>query len=232
LALLLNAQEILAATGSESVRAAATTLLRDEDAAIVVVKDGPRGATLFDARGGEHWIPPYHSTRLYKIGSGDVFSATFARWWLQGTDAAEAADRASRQTAAYVESPVLPLCAVVESRPRRSVRPTQTVLLVAAASTLTGRWLIAVVEEALHHLGVSRIEKLDLEDWLTCAAPPLRAENTAVLICLADERTVRALPATGHRQVIFVDDASPTSPQSGSFSDLSQALYELCWDPE
>jgi hypothetical protein len=238
LALILNAEEILAMTGRESISDAATTLMRDEDAMIAVVKDGPRGARVIDAHGQERWIPPYHSSRLYKIGSGDVFSAMFAHWWLGGTDAVEAADRASRETAAYVDSPVLPLATSEGARPRRAVGNTQNVLLVAEGTTLTSLWLISIIEEALHHLGIGRVEKVEPADWLRGEYPSLPPESTAALICVTDRQTFQAphpLPANSSlRQVIFLDEAIRSASDFGSpeaITDLSQALYELFWDP-
>ena len=51
------------------------------------------------------WVRAFPSRRVYKIGSGDAFSAGFAHAWLiEGQDAVSAAWFASRIAAAYVET--------------------------------------------------------------------------------------------------------------------------------
>lgn len=55
-------------------------------------------------------IPAYATHSVFSIGSGDVFSAAFySKWALEDTDAADAANFASRVTANYCESGVISL---------------------------------------------------------------------------------------------------------------------------
>jgi sugar/nucleoside kinase (ribokinase family) len=44
----------------------------------VVVRDGAVGAYVFDRNAAPRHGPSYPTCSVYKIGSGDVFSATFA----------------------------------------------------------------------------------------------------------------------------------------------------------
>src|SRR3546814_4230785 len=69
---------------------------------------GPAGALVITAA-GETWVPLYRTERVWKLGSGDVFSSTFAALWgCNGIDPVRAADCASRATAYYCDTRTLP----------------------------------------------------------------------------------------------------------------------------
>ena len=56
---------------------------------VVVVKRGCSGATVHRPGRDPVAVPAYRSARVFKIGSGDVFSAAFAHHWGErGLDAA------------------------------------------------------------------------------------------------------------------------------------------------
>lgn len=234
LALVLNLQEALVAARAVTAREAAARLLRNEGADVIVIKDGPRGATVFGATGEEQWIPPYASSRLYKIGSGDVFTATFAHWWLGGYASAEAADRASRQTAAYVEAPVLPLSRPIDINKPRVAKPPKSVIVAVNLSGLAGRWFAKIVEEALIHIGIAEVQSVNIDDWLTGSRSGVRSD-TAVLLCPGTMRQMElALQICGSaavRHVIFFEEPLLAIREAALpvVADLSQAIYELCW---
>src|SRR3546814_12403182 len=59
---------------------------------------------------GETLVPLYRTERVWKLGSGDVFSSTFAALWgCNGIDPVRAADCASRATAYYCDPRTLPV---------------------------------------------------------------------------------------------------------------------------
>lgn len=108
LAIVLNEAEVGRATGLEGIEAA-RALLRD-GAAVVVIKGGAKGALVLAGGCDEAAVPAYRSERVFKIGSGDVFSAIFAHAWAErGMEPAAAAATASAETARYVESRSLPV---------------------------------------------------------------------------------------------------------------------------
>jgi len=109
LALVLNRAEAELLTGEPDPVNAAAVLKRLDDAKVIVIKMGATGAMVFE-NGHQHHVPAYRSEAVDKIGSGDVFSATFAHFWGEkGRSASDAADLASRYTAGYVEDRCLPL---------------------------------------------------------------------------------------------------------------------------
>ena len=109
LAIVANRNEAGKLAGSTNLKDIGPKLLRDEKASVVVVKNGPWGAHVF-SRDRYVRVPAYRTKRVFKIGSGDIFSAVFAFCWaVQGLEAEEAARQASLATAFYCENMFLPL---------------------------------------------------------------------------------------------------------------------------
>lgn len=104
IALVVSYSEGKALTGEIEPIAMADKLLTDPKVVAVVIKCGPSGA-LVKTKNDQDWVRAFPTTRVYKIGSGDAFSAAFAFAWLMtGEDAVAAAWFASRVAAAYVET--------------------------------------------------------------------------------------------------------------------------------
>ena len=75
------------------------------EAICIVMKYGPFGARVFTPNGKVAVIPAYRTKDVFSIGTGDVFSAYFARFWgVDGMNLVEAANYASKAVAAYVSS--------------------------------------------------------------------------------------------------------------------------------
>ena len=103
LAQVVSWSEGRALTGLNDPEEIAEALMRHPGAKVVIVKCGPQGA-LVKTEDMQAWVFAYPTSNVYKIGSGDIFSASFAFAWIaQGMDPIEAAWFASRSTAHYVE---------------------------------------------------------------------------------------------------------------------------------
>jgi hypothetical protein len=101
LAYVLNESEAKHMTGETTALAAAADIASREDAEVVIVKRGPFGCLVWTPSNVEV-IPCYRTPVVYKIGSGDVFSAVFFfEWVLNGQPPADAAHAAARATAIY-----------------------------------------------------------------------------------------------------------------------------------
>lgn len=106
LALILNRSEAEALHGSAELSSAdlACALAQSQNAEIVIIKMGPAGALLYSEE-MTHFIPSFVTPRVWKIGSGDVFVASFAYFWLElNHSPLVAATQASRATAYYCET--------------------------------------------------------------------------------------------------------------------------------
>jgi hypothetical protein len=87
-------------------------------------------------------VPAYETRAVHKVGSGDVFTATFAHYWGKaGLDAVEAAQRASLHTADYVENRLLPLKAPPPPRAPAKARDAPKILLWSNPVSASGLWL-------------------------------------------------------------------------------------------
>ena len=158
LAVVMNRSEARSMTGLSDPAAAASYLIGSGEAEVVVIKEGARGASV-TTRSGSHRVPAYRSARVWKIGSGDVFSASFAALWAGSeADPVEAADLASRATAAYCETRSLPPPApnALAARETDRVRPgSGMVYLAAPFFDLAQRWLVEEARDTLRSLGAA-----------------------------------------------------------------------------
>jgi nucleoside 2-deoxyribosyltransferase len=106
LALVLNLVEARKLSGClhASAEECAEVLRAEQAAEVVVIKMGPNGALVASASGMQS-VPAYRSESVWKIGSGDVFAATFAHGWMgRSLSPDQAADMASKATAVYCET--------------------------------------------------------------------------------------------------------------------------------
>lgn len=110
LALVLNENEAKLLTTKESQEDILNALTQgSESADVVVLKCGASGA-LVREDDSTYEIPVFSTERVWPIGSGDIFSAVFACYWMDhGKSAQDAARRASLATAYYCDTQILPI---------------------------------------------------------------------------------------------------------------------------
>ncbi|WKL21370.1 PfkB family carbohydrate kinase [Agrobacterium tumefaciens] len=157
LAIIANRGEILALAKSVSVDAAVSSLFEAEKAEVIVVKDGINGASVYEAA-GSNYVPAYVTQNVFTIGSGDVFVAAFAlAWAINGVSPAQAADYASRSTADYVETRMLPIGSMTsEPAARRpAVKAGGHIYLAGPFRELGQRMMVDDAREQLQGLGMS-----------------------------------------------------------------------------
>ncbi|MDU1666584.1 MAG: PfkB family carbohydrate kinase [Bradyrhizobium sp.] len=158
LAVVMNRHETEQMTGQSDPSLAAKDLIAKGLAEVVIIKMGSSGAMVTTGV-GQSVTPAYRSTHVWKLGSGDVFSGTFAALWgCQGMDAAQAADHASRAVALYCDTRSLPVPGVsdLQALSYDPVVPTKgTVYLAAPFFDLAQRWLVEETRDQLRALGAS-----------------------------------------------------------------------------
>ncbi len=108
LAIVCNRKEATLLTGERDVQKAGSALLAKENAEVVVVKCGSHGAFVV-ANGAASRVPAYRTSKVWPIGSGDVFAAAFSWFWFSGKPAQESANNASKLTAYYCDTASLPV---------------------------------------------------------------------------------------------------------------------------
>ncbi len=226
IALVLNSDELKARTGENDVAAAAQALLCSDQTEVIVAKGGVRGASVHWRNRAPQLVPAHWSDRVFKIGTGDVFSAAFAHYWgCLEMDGSEAAGLASRSVAYYSASRRLPLPPADRLGSLAPVAPIQdgVVTVFGAGRRLADRWLIEETMWRLRGLGVKPI--------LHCG-PPQTAPWSRVGLVLADQIVGNALEdlltvATGEI-VVFSEDGVKTS-RGRVTQDFATALYWASW---
>jgi len=153
LAIVANEREIRRLGGSVDTIRAAGVLLNATKAQAIVVKSGARGARVLTSQ-GEVLVGPRPTQQVHPIGSGDVFSASFA--WAFGTksaDAVEAARVASAYTSEVVSSRDEPALTDEPAPALGEFRQAPAVYLASPFFGLGQEWLVDLVQHALVELG-------------------------------------------------------------------------------
>ena len=155
LAIVGNSREIRLLGGERNGRDAALRLLEREKADAVIVKHGLRGALVCTADGVAD-VPAYASEFAWTIGSGDLFAAAFAKFWMEDEkDPETAADLASRACSLYAGRRAIP---PLDEAKLRELVTTELVVregsvyLAGPFFTLAQRWLIEEGRNALRRL--------------------------------------------------------------------------------
>ena len=160
-------------------------LFTESNASVIVVKRGTHGATVYTKHGASH-VPAYRTSRIWKIGSGDVFAAMFANCWAVERDKPhDAAMKASAAAAIYCENQIMPL-------PKKPPRSVKGGAFHGAATTLKNAagWTTSLFGWAIFHDGPS-------DGWSTKARRSLQHQGIKVFSPLHDVGR-RVLPQTSH----------------------------------
>jgi hypothetical protein len=81
LCVVLNEYELRSGTTQCETHQAASAICKIDEAEVVIVKRGPAGALVL-LRGHEpSLVPAYRSEEVFKIGTGDIFTAAFSHYW-------------------------------------------------------------------------------------------------------------------------------------------------------
>lgn len=248
LALILNQFEARKLSGQSNLADALETLMRTQAAQVVVIKRGGHGALV--AHGSErHEVPAYRSDNVFKIGSGDVFSAAFALFWgHEQRSPAEAADLASRAASFYVNTRTLPLPAADElaALALQPVLPALgQVYLAAPFFDIGQRWLVEEIRTLLLDAGVdvfSPLHDIGEGPGVVVAPEDLRGldESKAIFAVAngADVGTVFEVGygvARGKPVVVLAQNMRPEDLKmfEGTscriVGDLVSAIYQVIW---
>ncbi len=253
LAVVLNRREAARLGGSEDIRENASRIASSEHAEVVVIKDGPRGALVCTSRSAT-WIPVHATPRTFLIGSGDIFSAVFAKEWAcDGTDPVEAAVRASVATASWCSASVLPL--VMDPAGFECVRmdglldaPRPNVYLAGPFFDVPSLWWVTHARDILVELGLDVFSPYHEIGFagkgnVDVAAKDLAAmEECDVVFALLDGFDPGTLFEVGHARSKGIPVVClQTAGRSGTHEtmllgtgctihdDLGSAAYDLFW---
>ena len=157
LALVVNSFEGRRLTGENEPEAIVSRLMLDHLADVVVLKMGGRGA-LVAWEDKRRVIPAYRSDRVWKLGSGDVFSAAFLKFWaIDELSPDIAADLSSRAVSRYAATRSLPIPSrqILEETVFEPVVPGRGKVYLAAPFFNLGEvWMVEEARKCLSGMGV------------------------------------------------------------------------------
>ena len=251
LAITANATEISSLGQNEDVLAAAASLAERSHADVIVVKNGPLGASVLH-RGAWSHVGPFESQTVWKLGSGDVFSAAFAlAWGVHGRPPVEAARVASAAASYWCANRAMPSNieggVVLEIASGPELKPRSELVGVYLAGpffTLSERWLVNVVRRSLTQCGArvfSPLHDVGLGGDEVAEKDIDGLQHTEVLLALLDGSDAGTVfevgyaTAKGMAVVGFAD-----APEANDFkmlrglgisitADLTTAVYRAIW---
>ena len=238
LALVMNELELRTIAGTEDIAIGAQRAMQAQGAAVIVVKAGTSGAFVFEVDREATRVPAYASKCVFKIGTGDVFSAIFAfEWGEAGRPASEAADIASRSVASYCATRQLPLPAgALDGLQAIDTSSPGPVLLEGAVDTLGRRYVMEEARFCLGELGATVFcPSLDGSAEENHAVPPgailvIADGVTAETSCRARSANAAGVPlivlAEQDADKLFEDLADAKCTKTG---DFVSALYFSVW---
>lgn len=165
LALVLNENEartLYTKGKTESITTIIDKLHIQEAAEVIVVKCGPSGA-IVSYENKKFNIPAFETNKVWKIGSGDCFSAHFANNWIEKKEPPEdAAYNASLSTAFYCETSTLPFPYMLSDYKPVPVELSEkkskpTVYIAGPFFTLSQLWLVEQIRFNLSEMGLNVI---------------------------------------------------------------------------
>ncbi|MCW3847386.1 PfkB family carbohydrate kinase [Sphingomonas sp. LB-2] len=248
LALILNQHEARRFTGDPDARKAAEALLARGDTEVVVLKMGSRGALVLTAT-SSHQVPAYRSENVFKIGSGDVFSAAFTQFWaIDGRSPDEAADLASRAVSRYVDTKSLPIPTAHDLTAADLVPITSgdgRIYIAAPFFNLAERWIVEEVRAQLIDMGIPVFSPLHEvgEGPGEIVAPQDLAglDDCQVVLAIlngSDTGTVfevgyavaRGIPVVALAQNMRAEDLKMVAGSGCTIvGDLASAIYQAVW---
>lgn len=254
LAIIASLSEAQTLSGEQVPEQAASALLC-AGAEVVIVKCGMLGAVLATSDQPPTWIRAFPTDFVWKIGSGDVFSAAFAHAWLrERASPLGAAWFASRLVAEYVRtrreqfSDLISLRQEAGAASRRRNRPVvnpKPVYLAGPFFSTAQTWLIEEVRAALIDAGIevfSPIHDIGEGPAHEVAPADLQAiDQSGLVLALLDGldagtlfevgyARARGIPVVGIAEC--VDEPQLTMLLgSGCIirDDLCSGVYEACW---
>jgi nucleoside 2-deoxyribosyltransferase len=258
LLIIASLSEGRALTAQEEPEKIARALLATGKCVGLIIKCGPQGALIATAT-AQQWIRPFPSKRVWKIGSGDVFSAAFAHAWLQeGIAILDSAWFASRVVAEYVGTRAETFAPECLKRIREEASAAATNTTTAARSipnagiylagpffTTNQQWLVDEARSALREMGFkvfSPIHEIgEGPPEIVAPADIFALENSRLVFALLNGLDAGTLFEVGYARALgipvvalaeAVDERSLTMLLGSGcavLDDFATSIYTACW---
>ena len=224
LAIVANPAETRAMAEQQDLEVAAKALQATTGAEVVITKQGARGA-LVTTLGRQELVGAWPTSRVWPIGSGDVFAAGFAYAWLHaGAEPVEAARVGSYVASRWCERQSLDMT-LGDFEPALGELSAQVgkVYLAAPFFSLGQRWLVELVRDSLLNLGgnvFSPLHDVGKSDDSAVARLDLQGlEQCTAVLALLDEADPGAMFEAGWAEhaklptVVFSEEPEGEQPK-------------------
>lgn len=236
LAIVLNELELFSLTNLNNLELAVALLMEKDCASVVVVKRGFQGATVFDRSGQRTNIPAYKSSEVFKIGTGDIFSAIFAHYWAEkNVCAIDSANRASRFVAAYCDGAgQLP---IIDNECANYVPAKKftygSVLILGAVDSLGRRYIVEEAKFVFQEFGINAFNPV-LDE------PAFSSEKAILIIAdgfdesafngYIENAKIKKIPIVIMREgAAYINEGLFVGTQVVIVGDFSSAIYHTAW---
>ncbi len=246
---IINRNEAHSISSSQDIEEIKKYFFKEENVKAFIIKNGPHGATLY-TKSDEHHIPCYITNNVYKIGSGDIFTASFGYYWMsKNLSLEESALFASKSTAVYCDKKAYIDCTnnfkfEYKEFKARNLSKKQ-VYLASPFFTLSELILVDKIRDALLSFGVnvfSPFHDIGLGEAISIAKKDIEGiENSDVIFAVLDNLDSGTLIESGFSMAIgktiigyhrTCDDNKLLMLKPGNFttnSNLTAALYQTIW---
>lgn len=150
---VINLKEAATIAKTNDVDAIKKYFFDEEKVEGLIIKMGPKGALVIAKNGTECVIPVYKTEKVWPIGSGDVFAATFSYYWFNGESMEESAKKASWNTASYCNYNDYTFSDINSNDKITPLNinhfPTGLIYLAGPFFTFLERWLIEQIRNSL-----------------------------------------------------------------------------------
>lgn len=247
---VVNWNEAKAIASSENIDEIKNYFFKIEKVLAFIIKNGPAGATLYYEQ-IEHAIPSFVTENVYKIGSGDIFTASFGYYWIEkNLSLKESAILASKSTSIYCEKKAFVDVLSMEDNcftPYKHIDYSEKqVYLAAPFFSIADLILIDKVRNAFLNMGVkvfSPFHDVGLGDDITVANKDLNGiDESNIVFFIYDNLDSGTLIESGYalaqqKKMIgyhrTCDDSKLLMLKPANvmlFSHLTTAIYKTIWN--
>ena len=233
LVIVLNELELAHSTSANSLIAQAQELLELNKAEAIVVKRGVKGCFVLEKNGSKYSIPSYLSSKVTKIGTGDVFSAIFAFYWgVKKKRPSHAAELASKHVACFCESGGVDLdYQKIDKLIPINFESFQPVTIFADQTGLGKRYILEEVKYLLLQFGITAQVENTLDNLANYKNPILILGETFRNLIAIENQLKK------NKSKIVVFDASCDDWFTGNsrpenitlVQDFTSAIYQIAW---
>lgn len=246
---IVNWNEAKSLTSSEDIEIIKKYFFEIEKVYAFIIKNGPFGATLFFGD-EEIEIPSYKTDNVSKIGSGDIFTASFGFFWMsKNYSLKDCAIYASKNTAIFCDSGIYDASRLEKNFPFKPFNKTnlkeKQVYLASPIFSLSNLILIDKIRTAFLEFGVkvfSPFHDVGLGTSPEIASLDLKyLEKSDVVFCVLDNLDSGTLieagysmsqnkKIIGYHRTCAEEELLMLSPGNVSiYKNLTTAIYQTIW---